>query len=66
MNIRFNLTGCKNLSKEKFDALSDTTTNFFHVIQAFGNKLKRCDFVNIWLVEDRVQDLDSVTCAIFV
>ena len=66
VNIRFNLNACKNLSKKEFDALSDTTTNFFHVIQAFGNKLKLRDFVNIWMVEDRVQDLDSVTCAIFV
>ena len=66
MNIRFNLNACKNLSKKEFDALSDTTTNFFHVIQAFGDKLKLRDFVNIWMVEDRVQDLDSVTCAIFV
>ena len=23
------------------------------------------DFVNIWMVEDRVQDLDSVTCEVF-
>ena len=34
-------------------------------IQAFGNKLKLRNFVNIWMVEDRVQDLDSSTCGIF-
>ena len=62
VNIRFNLHACKNLSKRELDALSDTATNFFHFIQAFGNKLK---FVNIWMVEDRVQDLNSVTCSIF-
>ena len=37
--------------------MSDTATNFFHFVQAFRNKLKLCDFVNIWMVEDRVQDL---------
>ena len=52
-NIRFNLNAFKNLSKKKLDALSDTATNFFHFIQAFGNKLKLHDFVNISTVEDR-------------
>ena len=45
--------------------MSDTATNFFHFVQAFGNKLKLRYFVNIWMVEDRVQDLNSVTCSIF-
>ena len=65
VNIEFNLNACKNLSKKELDALSDTATNFFHFIQAFGNNLKLRDFVNIWMVEDRVQDLSSVTCGIF-
>ena len=65
VNIRFNPNACKNLSKKELDTLSYTASNFFHFIQAFGNKLKLCDFVNIWMEEDRVQDLNSVTCGIF-
>ena len=65
VNIKFNLNACKNLSKKELDALSDTATNFFHFIQAFANRLKLRDFVNIWMVEDRVQDLSSMTCGIF-
>ena len=65
VNIRFNLNACKNLSKKELDALSDTASNFFHFVQDFGNKLKLRDFVNTWMVEDRVQDLDFVTCDIF-
>ena len=64
-NIRFNLNAFKNLSKKKLDALSDAATNFFHFIQAFGNKLKLRGFVNISTVEDRVQDRNSLTCGIF-
>ena len=45
--------------------MSDRVANFFHFVQAFGNKLKLCDFVNIWMEEDRVQDIDSVTSGIF-
>ena len=62
---QFNLNACKNLSKVELDSLSDTATNFFHFIQAFGIKLKLRNFVNIWTVEDRLQDLDSRACGIF-
>ena len=61
MNTKFNLNACKNLTKRELDTLSDTAMNFFHSVQAFNNKLKLCDFVNIWMKEDRVQDLNSVT-----
>ena len=64
VNIKFNLNACKNLTKKELDVLSDTATNSSFV-QAFSNKLKLRDFVNICIVEDRVQDLNSVTCGIF-
>ena len=28
-------------------------------------ELKLCDFANLSVVEDRIQDLDSITCGIF-
>ena len=61
----FNLNECKTLSKDELDSLKDTATNLFHFIQDFGIKLKLRSFVNIWMVEDRAQDLDSSTCGIF-
>ena len=64
-STRFNLNAYKNLSVEERDALSDTASNFFHFIQDFGNKLWLRNFVNTWIVEDRVQNLDFVTCSIF-
>ena len=64
-NMHFNLNACKNLSAEEIDALSDTAHNFFHFVQAFGNKLKLRNFVKIWMVKDRIQNLTSVTCGIF-
>ena len=65
VNIEFNINACKDLTKKEFDALGNTAANFFHFVQAFGNKLKLYDFVNIWMVEERVQDLNSVACGIF-
>ena len=63
--IKFNLGACKQLSEDEILSLSDTARNFFYFVQAFGNKLKLRSFVNIWMVEDRLQDLDSATCGIF-
>ena len=63
--INFNLRACKTLSKNEIDSLSDIARNLFHFVQAFGINLKLRNFVNIWMVEDRLQDLDSSTCGFF-
>ena len=63
--IKFNLGACKKLSKNEINSLSDTARDFLNFIQAFGIKLKLKSFVNIWVIEDRIQDLNSSTCGIF-
>ena len=63
--VKFNLSACKHLTENEINSLSETAWNFFYFIQAFGIKLKLRGFVNIWMVEDRLQDLDSATCGIF-
>ena len=50
----------KQLSQEVIESLSETAWNFFYL----GIKLKLRSF-NVWMVEDRIQDLDFVTCGIF-
>ena len=65
VNIKFNLNFFWNLTKKELDSLGEAATNFFHFVQAFGNKIKLRDFVNIWMVENFVQGLNSVTCSIF-
>ena len=63
--IIFNLGACKQQSEDEILSLSETAKNFFYFLQAFRNKLKLRSFVNIWMVEDRLQDLESATCGIF-
>ena len=63
--IKFNLGACKHLTEDAINSLSDTARNLFYFIQAFGIKLRLRGFVNIWMVEDRLQDLESATCGIF-
>ena len=65
VNIKFSLNACTNLTKNELDNLSDTAPDFFYFVQSFGNKLKFHNFVTLWVVEDRIQDPDSVTCGIF-
>ena len=45
--IQFNLNTCKNLTEKELDSLSDAAQNFFHFVQAFGNKFKLHNLVNI-------------------
>ena len=47
VNIKFNLNVCKSLTKKELHSLGKAATNFFHFVQAFGNKMKLRDFVNI-------------------
>ena len=63
--IKFNFGACQELSKEEIDSLSDTARDFFYFVQTFGINLKLRSFVNIRMVEDRIQDLESSTCGIF-
>ena len=65
VNIKFSLNACKHLSENELDNLSDIARDFFYFVQSFGNQLKLTDFLNLWVVEDRIQDLDSITCGIF-
>ena len=65
VNIKLSLSACENLAKNELDNLSDTAQDFFYFVQSFEDKLKLCDFANLWVVEDRIQDLDSVTCGVF-
>ena len=63
--IKFNLGTCKHLTEDEINSLSDTAKNVFYFIQAFEIKLKLRWFVNIWMVEDRLQDLYSSTLVSF-
>ena len=63
--IKFSLSAYKELRKDEILSLSETARHFFYFIQSFGNKLKLRIFLNIWMVEDRLQDLKSSTCCFF-
>ena len=63
--VKFSLSACKELTEDEIRSLSDTARQFFYFVQSFGNKLKLRSFVNIWMVEDRLQDLKTSACGVF-
>ena len=63
--MKFSLSACKELTEDEILSLSETARQFFYFVQSFGNKLKLRSFVNIWMVEDRLQYLKTSTCGIF-
>ena len=63
--VKFSLSACKELTEDEILSLSDTARQFFYFVQSFGSKVKLRSFVNIWMVEDRLQDLKTSTCGIF-
>ena len=65
VNINFSLNACKNLRKIELDNLRDAARDFFYFVQSFRDKLKLRDFIYMWVVEDRIQGLDTVNCDIY-
>ena len=65
VNIGFSKNPCKNLNKAEIDDLSDPARDLFYFVQSFGSKLKVSGFAILWMVEDTIQSLDTVTCGIF-
>ena len=65
VNVIFFFNAYKNLSKNELNNLSDTARDVFYFVLPFVEKLKLRDFVNLRVVEDRIQDLDSINCGIF-
>ena len=63
--IKLSLSACKDLTDDEILSLSNTAGQFFYFVQSFGNKLKLRSFLNIWMLEDRLQDPELSTCGIF-
>ena len=59
------MSACEKLNNKEIENLNNTAKNVFYFVQSFGNFLKVKDSLNIWMVEDRIQDIETVPCGIF-
>ena len=65
VKVKFSVKACKTLSQREIVNLNDTTRYFFHFVQSFGNFLKVNNFLDIRMMEDPIQMVETVTCGIF-
>ena len=69
VNIKFSMRACEKLTSKEIENLSDTTRDFLNFIKVKVNFtftfLKVKDTLNIWMVEDPIQDIETATCGIF-
>ena len=59
--VQFDLNALKNINKRQ---LTPTAQDFFHKLNEFAKVHKR-QVVNVYMVDDCLQDLESDTCGIF-
>ena len=50
---------------ETSKSLSEIARDFFHLLEAFGKTKNIKEFVNVWLLEDPVQQMETTTCGAF-
>ena len=62
--MTFDSTIWEKLSHQKNSQLTETATNFFHLLYQFA-KLKKSNKMNIIIIENNLQELSSPTCGIF-
>ena len=65
VKIKFSMKACKNLSEKEIVNLSHTSRDFFHFVRSFGDFLKVKVYLHIWMVEDTIQMIETVTCCLF-
>lgn len=46
-------------------SLSETTRDFLYLLEAFGKYENLKKFVNVWLLEDPIQKIETSTCELF-
>ena len=59
--VQFDLNAFKNINKRQ---LTSTVQDFFHTLNEFAKVHKR-QIVDVFMVDDCLQDLESDTCGIF-
>ena len=59
--VRFDINLYKKVNKQ---ALTSTAQDFFHSLNEFG-KVHNTDYVNIYMVDDQLQNIKTDTCGLF-
>ena len=64
--LKFSINGYKKLSEKFFfQPFQRSTRLFFYLICSFSKNEKITNFVNVWMLEDRIQMETTITCGPF-
>lgn len=59
------MNGYERLAENKISGISETAQDFFHLVHSFGKNEKITKFVNVWMLEDPIQQPNTITCGPF-
>ena len=63
--LKFSMSGYDGLKKSKIISLSETARDFFHLLESFGKNKNVIKFVNVWLLKNPIQKIETSTCGPF-
>ena len=65
--LKFSMKGYSELKQEEISSLLETAFLFifFHSIKSFGKNEKQKMVVGVWMLEDPIQNIETVTCGPF-
>ena len=61
VKLKFLMNSYKNLAKNKIKKLLETAQDLFHLIHSFWKNENIANFVSMWMLEDPIQKLTTVT-----
>ena len=54
-----------SLNSTEVETLSETAQDFFHFVENFGKLHQLKDFISVWMLENSIQNLETLTCRPF-
>ena len=65
VKLKFSMPSYKKLTENETNKLSETAEDVFHLIYSFGKNENITNFINVWMLEDPIQDPKTVKCGPF-
>ena len=65
VKLKFSIKAFNKPGNEEIKRLSETAQDFFHFIESFGKFNNRQNYVELWLLEDPIQKIETSTCCPF-
>ena len=65
VKLKYSMNDCDKLTEREINELLETAPNFCHLIQSFAQNENITNFANVWMLEDPIRLLHTITCGPF-